>query len=181
MVLVPDTTSTSSLAIFGGRIQNADGVMEYRNDIVIIKDIRKYLYGANADSLKQAKKLKDKCGKLSSYSVLKSGSSARFESISASYNFVHRVHVDQDFRWDMAQNPLEVFQFDELIGRGGFGEVWRAKHKQSQFELAIKKVPASTGNFEKMSKEMEILKGLHHPSIVKYFGFAQVESENWVR
>lgn len=181
MVLVPDTTSTSSLAIFGGRVQNADGVMEYRNDVAIIKDIRKYLYGANADSLKQAKKLKEKCGKLSSYSVLKSGVSAKFETISASYNFVHRVHVDQDFRWDMAQNPLEVFQFSEMLGKGGFGEVWRAKHKQSGFELAIKKVPANGGSFEKMSKEMEILRNLSHPSIVKYFGFTQVEQDNWVR
>jgi serine/threonine protein kinase len=165
------------MVVFGGRILNAEDCMEYQNDVWIIKDIGKYIASVD-EGHKTLQKLRERVGKIGAYSV-----SQRTPEISSSFNFVHKMHVDQDFRWD--GNAVDIFKFKEKLGEGGFGEVFRAVQGDTKFELAIKVVKntnKSSPEAEQLAKEMELLKKCRHPSIVQYFGFSQVNpTDSWVR
>ena len=66
-------------------------------------------------------------------------------------------------------------EFDELerIGKGGFGEVWRAKNRLDECEYAIKKIPFDTTKSEqsiiKILREVQTISRLQHPNVVRYF------------
>lgn len=59
------------------------------------------------------------------------------EAISRPFNVHHETHVDAKLEWT-GQNLEEVFEQEELLGEGAFGQVWRARHKTAGFEVAIK-------------------------------------------
>lgn len=60
----------------------------------------------------------------------------------------------------------------ELIGHGGYGEVYRAtwKSKQGEVQAAAKKIPVtrSQGVSEELANEIKFLQTLNHPSIIKF-------------
>lgn len=63
--------------------------------------------------------------------------------------------------------------FDEidLIGSGGFGEVWKAKHKLDHIEYAIKKICIKSTSVKTVLnhlKEVKTLASLNHINIVSY-------------
>jgi serine/threonine protein kinase len=66
---------------------------------------------------------------------------------------------------------LEFEEF-EMLGSGGFGTVYRCKHRLLQQEYAIKKVLVSSGEKEEMIlrdlREVRELAKLHHPNIIKF-------------
>jgi serine/threonine protein kinase len=59
----------------------------------------------------------------------------------------------------------------ELLGQGGFGEVWRAL-APGGFEVALKKFfrPLSHEKGQEELKALELIKKLHHPHLLKIFG-----------
>ena len=61
--------------------------------------------------------------------------------------------------------------FKELgqLGRGGFGEVVRARNRFDKSVYAVKKVLASAAECQKILEEVVSLKRLEHPSIVRYY------------
>nr|XP_057914310.1 interferon-induced, double-stranded RNA-activated protein kinase [Doryrhamphus excisus] len=59
----------------------------------------------------------------------------------------------------------EDFDFMEYISRGGFGEVFRAKHKLEGKDYAVKVVPWE----ENSIREVSALSELHHNNIVRYY------------
>ncbi len=69
----------------------------------------------------------------------------------------------------------------EIIGKGGFGEVKKVRHKQLDIIRAlkiIKKTRYTTPNEIKMIKnEINLMKAVDHPNIVKLFEFFE-DNEN---
>ncbi|KAL7722846.1 non-specific serine/threonine protein kinase [Entamoeba marina] len=48
-------------------------------------------------------------------------------------------HVTFDLEWDTSgSDPNEIFDLKNVLGTGSFGTVYRAVHRQSNFEMAIK-------------------------------------------
>lgn len=65
------------------------------------------------------------------------------------------------------------YQLTEQVGAGTIADVWRARETQTQDEVAIKIMRAEELDLEdvqRMAQEVEILKKLHHPCIVRLFG-----------
>ncbi|XP_052578512.1 LOW QUALITY PROTEIN: sperm motility kinase X-like [Peromyscus californicus insignis] len=81
-------------------------------------------------------------------------------------------------RWEMAQgNTLQYNSFDEealtehykilkTLGQGAFGEVKLASHLLTQTRVAVKVLPKGTKN-SFIESEIEIMKSLNHPNIIK--------------
>lgn len=69
---------------------------------------------------------------------------------------------------------LGPFLLKERIGAGGMGVVYRATHVESRRQFAVKVLSAkSAGNkriVARFGRELEILKALKHPNIVRCFG-----------
>ena len=59
-----------------------------------------------------------------------------------------------------------------MLGEGAYGKVWKVTHKTSQMVRAMKSIKKSAilkEDQEKLFSEMNILKNLDHPHIVKLF------------
>jgi eukaryotic-like serine/threonine-protein kinase len=89
----------------------------------------------------------------------------------------------------MSTNPrrLGKYELQELRGRGGTGEVWKAFDTQLQRHVAIKLLHThlqdEDGSVTRFEREAQVIASLHHPNIVQIFDF-QVsqpsESENTI-
>lgn len=76
----------------------------------------------------------------------------------------------------MAEHADCVQQLGDCLGRGAFGSVYRALKWSTGETVAIKQVrladlPKSELNV--IMQEIDLLKNLHHPNIVKYHGFVK--------
>jgi len=115
------------------------------------------------------------------YEKLKPYNLTQDTQISQTFNFVHKTHVDHDFKWD---GNTELFQLETLLGAGAFGEVWKAIQVGTGFSVAIKIVRNMSGSEEettKLKKEMDILKKCHFESLVQYYGYSQIDSATfWI-
>ena len=86
---------------------------------------------------------------------------------------------------DPEVSPAEQFEIVELLGEGSYGSVWRAKHKKTGIEVAIKKVPfQEEKDMEEMMREVSFMKDLVSPYIIRYYGSARhkegKEDELWI-
>ena len=73
---------------------------------------------------------------------------------------------------DTHQNPETIYEKVKMLGEGSFGEVWLVKHKILNKEYAMKiidKTPYS--NVNQIINEINILKTLDHPNILKILEF----------
>ena len=64
----------------------------------------------------------------------------------------------------------------EVLGQGNFGKVWKVTHKKSKMVRAMKQIKKSAlvkEDEERLFNEMNILKTLDHPHIVKLFELYQ--------
>ena len=71
-------------------------------------------------------------------------------------------------------NPEKIYIKKKLLGSGAFGEVWLVRHKDLEREYAMKiiKKRKNKSNEEKeILNEIEILKKLDHPKILKIIDF----------
>ena len=80
----------------------------------------------------------------------------------------------------MALAPgARVAQYEvlELAGKGGMGEVYRARDTQLKREVALKVLPANLardpGRLARFQREAEILASLNHPNIALVYGMAE--------
>ncbi|ESO06458.1 hypothetical protein HELRODRAFT_64347, partial [Helobdella robusta] len=70
---------------------------------------------------------------------------------------------------ELARGPEEVFTIIGKIGRGSYGSVFKAVHKETGQVLAIKQVPVDT-DLQEIIKEISIMQQCDSPYIVKYYG-----------
>ncbi|KAH9324313.1 hypothetical protein KI387_004491 [Taxus chinensis] len=81
--------------------------------------------------------------------------------------------------------PREVGDYvvNEYIGSGSFAVVWRAKHKHHGHEVAIKEIATRKHNkkvLESLELEIDILKKINHPNIVRLHDIVRVPGKIYI-
>jgi serine/threonine-protein kinase len=70
------------------------------------------------------------------------------------------------------------------IGRGGMGEVWRARDKKLGREIAIKTLPeqfaGDTERLARFEREARLLASLNHPNIASVYGLEEVSDTRFI-
>jgi len=70
-----------------------------------------------------------------------------------------------------AGDRVSEFVLESPVGRGAFGEVWRAHHHVWQQQRAAVKLPHQAEYIRQLQREGLAVQGLEHPNIVKAIGF----------
>src|SRR4051812_29178346 len=70
-----------------------------------------------------------------------------------------------------AGNRIGEYVLEEAIGRGAFGEVWRARHHVWADHLVAVKIPTDPQYVRALQREGRFIHGLVHPNIVRALGF----------
>lgn len=83
----------------------------------------------------------------------------------------------------MTERKIGPFILGKQIGAGGMGIVYLATYVENGKEVALKVLPPGLTGDEKMLKrferEIDILKRLTHPNIVKYYGGGTHQGQRW--
>ena len=81
---------------------------------------------------------------------------------------------------EVKKNPFDNYEITKSIGDGAFGQVFEVKHKISGSIRAMKviKKDESTNNDEEVLNEINILKRMDHPNVIKIFEF-YIDKENY--
>ena len=76
---------------------------------------------------------------------------------------------------------LGPYQIVGMLGRGGMGAVYKAVHRETGEPAAVKLLSADLAQEEgfrsRFEAEIETLRKLHHPNIVRLFGFGEQEGQ----
>src|ERR1019366_1480175 len=79
---------------------------------------------------------------------------------------------------------LGNFEIVELLGRGGMGEVWRARDARLKRDVAIKVLPAGLardpGRIARFEREARAAGALNHPNIVAVHEIGRDEDAYWI-
>ncbi|TDL22240.1 hypothetical protein BD410DRAFT_788970 [Rickenella mellea] len=73
-------------------------------------------------------------------------------------------------------NKLNEYQLGDSLGKGAFGQVYRALNWATGETVAVKEIQLSNipkGEIGEIMSEIDLLKNLIHPNIVKYKGFVK--------
>ncbi|KAK6458033.1 uncharacterized protein RJT20DRAFT_125934 [Scheffersomyces xylosifermentans] len=74
-------------------------------------------------------------------------------------------------------NALDNFKFSKLVGRGAFANVYKAVNLKTNQIIAIKQITLEKDqDVGGLMGEIDLLKILKHPNIVKYHGFVKTSS-----
>lgn len=69
----------------------------------------------------------------------------------------------------------ETYECEEWVGRGGFGEVFRARRVRDGRKVAIKYLASAQHSPHRFIKEARLIKEFRHSHIVEYVDFLQME------
>src|SRR5438552_237020 len=74
------------------------------------------------------------------------------------------------------------YEVIEFIGRGGFGEVWKARDTRLNRFVAIKRLPESVledgERRERLRREAHAASSLNHPNICTIHDYAEIDGEH---
>src|SRR6478672_7895806 len=74
-------------------------------------------------------------------------------------------------------DKLGPYEILALIGKGGMGEVWRARDTTLKRDVALKVLPeafaANPDRMARFQREAEVLASLNHPNIAHIYGVAE--------
>ena len=73
------------------------------------------------------------------------------------------------------KHGLEVYEFNNWLGKGGFGEVFRARRLSNGQNVAIKRL-TNIGQSSRFVKEAKILRDCTHPHLTDYVDFIEVHT-----
>lgn len=82
---------------------------------------------------------------------------------------------------DELADELPGFEFQECLGKGGMGVVWRARERVLDRHVAIKLVRNQDHDaafVERFTREARVMARLHHPHIVTLFAFGRTRSNH---
>src|ERR1700682_5875989 len=81
-------------------------------------------------------------------------------------------------------DTLGHFQILSLLGRGGMGEVWRARDARLKREVAIKVLPAGLmrdrDRIARFEREARAASALNHPNIVAVYDIGRDHGTYWI-
>ncbi|EKE37545.1 hypothetical protein ENUP19_0285G0023 [Entamoeba nuttalli] len=86
------------------------------------------------------------------------------------------TYMDIDGNW----TGENVFEKISLIGAGGFGEVWKVRHKSMRFISAAKIIKLNKSSSESIQKEIITFKQMKHPNILSYLGTYTEKDNVWI-
>ena len=66
-------------------------------------------------------------------------------------------------------NIFDEYDIKENLGEGAYGCVYKVNQKATNFLRAVKAIKKQSVDYEEFSNEMEVLKALDHPNIIKLF------------
>ena len=82
------------------------------------------------------------------------------------------------------KSPLKLvetyYKIQKILGKGAFGVVYKAFELCTGQIVAIKQIPVNAENRKYVIKEIELLKSLEHPNIVKYYRFLKEEDHIYI-
>ena len=72
---------------------------------------------------------------------------------------------------------LGGYEIGALIGKGGMGEVWRARDTKLNRDVALKVLPEAfaldADRLARFKREAQVLASLNHPNIAAIYGFEE--------
>jgi serine/threonine protein kinase len=78
-----------------------------------------------------------------------------------------------------AGSRVGPYEVTSLLGVGGMGEVWRARHLTLKRDDALKVMPdsfaASPDRLARFQREAEVLASLNHPNIAQVHGQEEID------
>ena len=84
----------------------------------------------------------------------------------------------------MIGKTLGYFQCTELLGKGGMGEVYRAKDQKLGRDVAIKVLPEEVAKdvdrVARFQREAKLLASLNHPNIASIYGLEESEGTHFL-
>ncbi|MGM0557174.1 MAG: protein kinase domain-containing protein [Myxococcota bacterium] len=73
------------------------------------------------------------------------------------------------------------FTLVEFVGKGGMGDIWRARHQETRLEVAIKVIAERRARQAKyhalFDREAQSIASLDHPGIVKLYDYGRITEE----
>src|SRR5438552_17343036 len=76
------------------------------------------------------------------------------------------------------------YEITSLIGKGGMGEVYRARDTRLQRDVALKFLPEAFASdpdrLSRFQREAQVLASLNHPHIAAIYGLEEVKPNAWV-
>ncbi|TFK73191.1 Pkinase-domain-containing protein, partial [Pluteus cervinus] len=75
-----------------------------------------------------------------------------------------------------SSRSIDKYQLGDSLGKGAFGQVYRALNWATGETVAVKEIQLSNipkGELPEIMSEIDLLKNLNHPNIVKYKGFVK--------
>ena len=79
---------------------------------------------------------------------------------------------------------LAHYQILSAIGKGGMGEVWKARDTKLGRDVAIKTLPsdfvADPERLARFEREARLLASLNHPNIVAIYGLEQIDETSFL-
>jgi len=102
------------------------------------------------------------------------------KEISSPISVSHGLHIDKNLEWS-GPEAANQFAFEEKLGEGSFGAVYRATHKSAKMEFAIKTIPIQENDeLGDIEQEITILKKCSSPNIVSYYGCFRNGKDFWI-
>jgi serine/threonine protein kinase/tetratricopeptide (TPR) repeat protein len=72
------------------------------------------------------------------------------------------------------RHGTETYEFTDWLGKGGFGEVYRARRVSDGRDVAVKRL-FSSGQSSRFVREAKILRNAAHPHLTEYVDFVEVK------
>lgn len=113
--------------------------------------------------------------------IIKSKSTNSFQSETISFLLPDFIKTNKDIKKVFAQRFSHQYSNTELIGSGGFSQVYKSCYYLDQKNYAIKKIllmPKNTEYNLMFLNEIKILSSLSHPNIIRYY-YSWVEANEW--
>src|SRR5436309_6659905 len=84
----------------------------------------------------------------------------------------------------MIGSKIGLYEITALVGKGGMGEVYRARDTKLKREVAIKILPEEFGRdadrVSRFQREAEVLASLNHPNIAAIYDVEEAEASRFL-
>ena len=93
--------------------------------------------------------------------------------------FARRDRVSVSFSWTASLPKIPGYEVESVLGRGGMGVVYKARHLKLNRPVALKMMIYGAGatpqELARFQREAEAVAALHHPHIVQIYDVGEVD------